>query len=400
MIILEINSVNYGSTGKIMFSIADIAEKRGHKVYTTSGFTKRRMKRENWFITSHALAKIFHTYMARFSGLNGCFSVIPTLILLARIKKIKPDLIHLHNVHGWYVSFPLLFWYIKKHQIRTIWTLHDCWALTGQCPHFTVIKCEKWKTGCGHCTYPKNEYPQSYLDCTKFMWNLKRKCFTGVKELTVVTPSKWLADLVKQSYLREYPIRIINNGVDLNIFKPTSSNFREKYRLQDKYIVLGVSLGWNYKKGLDVFVELANKLDSRYQIVLVGTNSESDKEIPDNIISIHSTSNQRELAEIYSAANVFVNPTREEVLGLVNLEALACGTRVITFKTGGSPECINERCGVTVPVDDVEGMKNEIISVCEQKDSVTDECVEQAKKFDSNEKYAEYISLYEQHKEN
>ena len=173
------------------------------------------------------------------------------------MEKIKPDLVHCHNLHGWYLNLPLFFRYIKKHHIPVVWTLHDCWALTGQCPHFTISKCEKWKTGCHDCPYPHNEYPQTIVDRSKEMWNLKKKWFTGVENMTIVTPSQWLADLVKQSYLKEYPVQVINNGIDLTVFKPTESTFRAKYHLENKYIILGVSLGWNYKKGLDVFVELS-----------------------------------------------------------------------------------------------------------------------------------------------
>ncbi len=394
MKILEINSVNYGSTGKIMFSIADVAETQGHTVYTTSGFTKRKTKGKHWFMTSHAPAKLFHTYMARLTGLNGCFSVLPTLVLIARMNQIKPDLIHCHNLHGWYINLPLFFRYVKKHKIPMVWTLHDCWAMTGQCPHFTILKCDKWKTGCHDCPYPHNEYPESYVDRAEAMWNLKKKWFTGVENLTIVTPSQWLAKLVKQSFLKEYPVQVINNGIDLNLFKPTNSTFRERYGLEGKYIILGVSLGWNYKKGLDVFVELAQRLSDNYQIVLIGTNEEVDQQLPKNIVSIHSTNNQKELAEIYSAADVFVNPTREENYPTVNMEALACGTPVVTFKTGGSPEMLDETCGVVVPCDDVEKLKKTVEDICEKHMYDAQKCTNKARQFDRNKCFQEYVELY------
>lgn len=395
MKVLEINSVNYGSTGKIMFSIADVAQKEGFTVYTTSGFTKRKTNRERWFITSHAPAKLFHKYMAMITGYNGCFSVIPTLRLLKRMDKIKPDLIHCHNLHGWFLNLPLFFRYVKKHEIPVVWTLHDCWAMTGQCPHFTVAQCDKWKTGCSCCSQLKF-YPATLVDKTKKMWQLKRSWFTGISDMTLVTPSCWLANLVKQSFLKDYPVKVINNGIDLQLFRPVENEFRKQRNITGRFIILGVSLDWNYKKGLDVFVELSKKLDDRYQIVLVGTDNKADQQLPSNIISIHSTNNQQELAQIYSAADVFVNPTREENYPTVNMEALACGTPVVTFGAGGSPEMLDESCGIVVPCNDVQAMEQAIRDVCEKKTIKTEDCLKKAANFDMQKCFANYVKLYEQ----
>ena len=196
-----------------------------------------------------------------------------------------------------------------------------------------------------------------------------------MRELTVVTPSKWLAGLVGESFLREYPVEVIHNGIDLQTFQPTASDFRLRHGFASpgaeaspdgpKYMVLGVSFGWSEQKGLDVFEYLAANLGESYRVVLVGTDEALDARLPDGILSIHRTHDQKELAEIYSAADVFVNPTRQEVLGMVNLEALACGTPVVSFRTGGCPECLDESCGSVVPVDDNEGLLREVVRVCE-----------------------------------
>jgi len=212
--------------------------------------------------------------------------------------------------------------------------------------------------------------------------------------MTLVTPSQWLADLVKESYLKDYPVKVINNGIDLSVFKPTEGDFRKKYNCEDKFIILGVSFIWGVKKGLDVFIELSKRLDEKYQIVLVGTNEEVDKQLPENIISIHQTANQKELAEIYTAADLFVNPTREEVLGLVNIEALACGTPVVTFNAGGSPECIDETCGFTVKTDDIDSLESLIYKAINEKLFDKDSCIARAKKFDQSSKFNDYIKLY------
>lgn len=392
-----INSCNFGSTGNIMLEIAETAENGGYTAavcYPQSRDNSRKQKEKD-FVIGTRFSRNIHLQLAGITGLNGCFSYFSTLKLLKKLDKVKPDIIHLHNLHNCYINLSMLFKYIKKHNIKTVWTLHDCWAFTGHCPHFDMIGCDKWKTGCYSCPQYK-EYPKSLFDNSKYMYRLKKKWFTGIKDMTIVTPSEWLAGLVKESYLKDYPVKVINNGIDLNVFKPTESDFREKYALENKYIVLGVAFGWGRRKGLDVFVELARRLDKeKYKIVLVGTDDNIDKLLPDNIISIHRTQNQTELAEIYTAADVFANPTREENYPTVNMEALACGTPVVTFNTGGSPEMLDETCGAAVAKDDNDAMYNEIIRICEKKPYSMEACIKKAKGFDKNEKFGEYIRLYE-----
>ena len=396
MKIVEINTCDYGSTGKIMLQIAETARENGHSVTTFSRkWNNTKSIADSQIYFGSLLENALHHILAEVTGLSECFSFFGTLSLILKLKKIKPDIIHLHNLHGWYINLPLLFRYIKRHNIKTVWTLHDCWSFTGHCPYFDIVECDKWKTECYNCPQYK-EYPKSLFDNSKYMYRLKKKWFTGVKNMTIVTPSEWLAGLVKQSFLGKYPVKVINNGIDLNIFKPTESDFRKKYALENKYIVLGVAFGWGKRKGLDVFIELANRLDKeKYKIVLVGTDDNVDKLLPDNITSIHRTQNQTELAEIYTEADVFANPTREEVLGLVNLEALACGTPVVTFDTGGSPECVDETCGAVVTKNDIDSICNEIIKICETKPYSDEACFNRTKSFDKNEKFKEYIELYE-----
>ncbi len=392
-----INSCNFGSTGNIMLEIAETAENGGYTAavcYPQSRDNSRKQKEKD-FIIGTRFSRNIHLQLAGITGLNGCFSYFSTLKLLKKLDKLKPDIIHLHNLHNCYINLSLLFKYIKKHNIKTVWTLHDCWAFTGHCPHFDMIGCDKWKTGCYSCPQYK-EYPKSLFDNSKYMYRLKKKWFTDIKDMTIVTPSEWLASLVKESYLKDYPVKVINNGIDLNVFKPTESDFREKYALENKYIVLGVAFGWGKRKGLDVFIELAKRLDKgKYKIVLVGTDDNIDKLLPDNIISIHRTQNQTELAEIYTAADVFANPTREENYPTVNMESVACGTPVVTFNTGGSPEMLDETCGAAVAKDDNDAMYNEIIRICEAKPYSMEACIKKAKGFDKNEKFGEYIRLYE-----
>lgn len=259
-----------------------------------------------------------------------------------------------------------------------------------------MAKCDKWRTGCFNCPQYK-EYPEALYDNTKRMWKLKKKWFTGVKKLTVVTPSKWLANLANESYLNEYPVKVINNGIDLHVFKPTENEYRNKWGVKEgQKVILGVSFGWGVKKGLDCFIRLASELDENlFKIVLVGTDDEIDKNLPQNIISIHRTQNQKELAEIYSAADVFAMPTREENYPTVNMEAIACGTPVVTFDTGGSPEMLDDKTGIVVEANDIEATKKALKDICEKKRCNDEEyIVAYSKNFDMKKRFAEYIELY------
>ena len=254
--------------------------------------------------------------------------------------------------------------------------------------------CEKWQTQCGDCPN-RHMYPQTLFDFSYLMFNLKKRWFTGVENLTLVTPSQWLADLTRQSFLKEYPVQVIRNGIDLSVFRPVESDFRRRHGIpDDAHLVLGVAFDWGIRKGLDVFVELAKRLDPSYQIVLVGTDDALDRELPARILSIHRTQNQQELAGIYAAADVFVNPTREDNFPTVNLEALACGTPVITFRTGGSPEALDETCGSVVSCDDTDALAREIIRVCCERPFSRDACLARAAAFNMSQQFHQYLSLY------
>lgn len=394
MKILEINQVNFGSTGHIMLQIADLATKKGHEVICSFYARRNKDKDKNCIYIGNKVSHNIHKKLYRKTGNNGCYSKISTWNFLRKVKKFDPDLIHIHNLHNCYINLPMLFDYIKKNNKKVVWTLHDCWSFTGQCPYFTAVGCEKWKTGCHDCEQI-NRYPSCSVDRTDKMWNRKKEWFTGVQNLTIVTPSQWLADLVKQSFLKDYPVKVINNGIDLDVFKPTESDFRTKHNLEDKKIILGVASVWEVRKGLDVFIELSKRLDDRYKIVLVGTNDEVDKKLPEGIISIHRTSNQKELAELYTAADVFFIPTREDNFPTVNMESLACGTPVLTFNTGGSPEMVDEATGVVLMNEDIASVEQAVISMCESGKYSKEACTERAKQYDSGLKYNEYLSLFE-----
>lgn len=404
--IVFINWTNVGSTGRIVYGISALAQAQGYRTFHAYSMSRNVLpQRENDLIISSVPVKFVSTRLAWLTGLNGCFAWFSTLRLLKKLDELSPDILHLHNLHNSYINLPMLFRYIKKHRIKVVWTLHDCWSFTGHCPHFTLCGCERWKTGCGKCPQP-GVYPPLLRDTTAWLWKKKKEWFTGVEDLTIVTPSQWLADLVKESFLKVYPVKVIYNGIDLQTFRPTPSGFREAHGFapsdapapaagKPRYMVLGVSFGWFESKGLDVFETLAERLGEDYRIVLVGTDEALDVRLPKSILSIHRTHDQKELAEIYSAADVFVNPTREDNFPTVNLEALACGTPVVTFATGGCPEGVDERCGSVVPVDDTEALVREIVRVCETRPYAPQECTERASRFERDAQFARYLPLYE-----
>lgn len=366
MRVLLINSVcGIGSTGKICAGIAEAYEKEGHEVkiaYGRDGTVPEKFNRFAVRIGTDLDVKI-HGVRSRLLDDHGFASVSATKKFLKWAEEYDPDVLWLHNIHGYYINIKLLFQWIKRRpQMQVKWTLHDCWAFTGHCSYFTMAGCNKWQTGCENCPQKKG-YPSSLLlDRSKANYQIKRALFTGVKDLTFITPSQWLADLVKQSFLKEYPVEVRYNTIDTSVFKPTPSDFREKNGLENKKILLGVASPWSERKGLPDFVKLSEMLDDDYKIVLVGLSKEQIEELPKNILGITRTNNAVELAQIYTAAEAFFNPTYEDNYPTVNLEAEACGTRVVTYNTGGSAETLRRADSVAVPTGDLQAAYHAIIN--------------------------------------
>ena len=395
--IVLINTVLYGSTGSIVRHLKALAEENGMQVYTASAYARKTDAKygDKDIIIGNYFDRYLHLLLSRVTGLSGVYSLFATHKLVRRLGKIDPDVIHLHNLHNAYINLPILFRYIKKNNKRVIWTLHDCWPFTGRCPHFMILRCEKWKDGCFDCPYPKESYPISYRDSSKRMWTIKKNAFTGVNDMTIVTPSEWLAGLIDESFLKEYPVKVINNGIDLEVFRPTRGDLFNELGKESRHIVLGIAMDWNYRKGLDVFKELPEQLGDKYRVVMVGTDdalAENLKKL--GIKCINRTSSRQELAEIYTAADVFVNPTREDTFPTVNIEALACGTPVITFDTGGSPEIIDESCGLVVQNEDTNAMAAAIKKICEEKPFSSEKCMARAKLYRSEDCFKDYLVLY------
>ena len=338
--LVQINVVCNGSTGRIMTQIQKEAEKQGWETYSFYG--RGKPANDKCFKIGNKLDVLFHVFLTRVFDKHGHGSKGATKKLIKRLEEINPDVIQLHNIHGYYLNIEILFDYLRKCNKKIIWTLHDCWAFTGHCTHFSYPKCEKWKKGCSECAR-KREYPGSILkDNSKVEYQIKKELFTGIQNLTIVTPSNWLADLVKKSFLEKYPIMVINNGIDIDIFKSSNTvNIREKYNIsENKKIILGVAAIWDKRKGLEEFIELEKHITDEYVIVLVGLNKEQIKKLPNKIIGIKRTENLEELVNLYTAAEVLYNPSKEETFSLVTAEAMACGTPVIAYSNSAVKELI------------------------------------------------------------
>lgn len=365
MKVLLINETcGVGSHGYICKRIAEQYEKEGNEVKIAYGRYRTVPDSCKTYAVriGNDVDVYFHALYTRITDKHGYASRYATKKFIKWAENYDPDLIWLHNIHGYYINIEILFNWIKSHPEKKIkWTLHDCWAFTGHCGYFTYVKCDKWRTCCKNCP-EKKSYPSSLLiDNSEDNFKRKKQLFTKVKNMEIITPSKWLKNLVKDSFLGEYPITVVNNMVDTNIFKPTQSDFRKKYRLQNKKIILGVANIWEERKGLNDFIKLSSMLDNSYIIVLVGLSDKQIRRLPSKILGLKKIYSMKKLAEIYSASDYFVNPSVEETFGMTTLEAINCGTNVIVYRTSACEEIAEQYGGISVEIG-VENIYKEITS--------------------------------------
>lgn len=385
MKIAILNSVcGSGSTGKICMGISKMLSGNGvdnriFYFYGNSDYPLAKKCSLGLYIKLQALkSRLFGTY-----GFN---SVLSTYYLIYQLKKFSPDVVHVHNIHGHDVNLSILIKWLKKHHIKIVWTLHDCWMFTGYCTYFSLCGCSKWETGCENC--PQRKKYSWFFDRSESNYNKKKNLLQN--GITFVTPSAWLRDIAKKSFLKNSEIEVAYNGIDTRVFRQY-----EDQEAHAKKTVLGVAFGWNERKGLDTFIELSKRLDDRFEILLVGTDEEVEKILPERIKTIRRTNSQEELARIYSCCDVMVNPTKEEVFGMVNAEALACGTPVITYRTGGAPESVNEKSGMVVEYGDIDGLTKAIKHVCVNQPFKKEDCIERGQFFEENKRYLDYWKIYE-----
>lgn len=394
--LLQINAaLNRGSTGRIAEQIGLLAIEQGWNVYIAHGARYTNRSSLNTIQVVTKIEEKLHAIKSLLFDSHGLGSKDATTKLVEKIKEIKPDIIHLHNIHGYYLNYKVLFEYLNTIDTPIVWTLHDCWTMTGHCAHFDAAGCEKWKSGCFDCPL-KGEYPKSILlDRSARNYALKRKLFSSLKNATIVPVSNWLGGIVKESYLDNYNINVINNGVDINIFRPQEgTELRKKLDISNRTVLLGVATAWHNEKGLMEFVRLSE--NSKYQVVMVGVPQNIRKNLPKEIIAIERTNNQQELAKYYSLADVLVNPTYNDSFPTVNLEALACGTPVITYRTGGSPESVTEQTGIVVEKGNFNELVKTIETICSKgKKHYTTACRERAVSlYNKDDRFNEYIELY------
>lgn len=343
---VQLNSFYNGSTGTIMRNLHRGLTERGVDSYIFWGRRHDTINDHEQCCASK-IGYLSHGFKTRLFDRMGFYSKRDTARLLRRLDVIDPDVVHMHNIHGYYVNIEMLFDWLASHHCQVRWTLHDCWAFTGHCAHFSYVKCAQWKEHCAHFeSCPQlHTYPNTYskANCARNFED-KRRIFTSVpsERMTLITPSRWLADLVGESFLFKYPVEVLHNTVDISVFKPTPSDFRERYEIGARYLVLGVASPWTERKGLPDFVRLAEELDSdKFVVALVGLSDRQLKALPRGVVGLKRTNSPQELAGIYTTADVLFNPTVEDNYPTVNLEAEACGTPVITYDTGGCRETIH-----------------------------------------------------------
>lgn len=392
MVIVQIASASTGGIGRLTRDISDVLNQKGISNYIAYGRGEIFDSERDYMFGSRTEI-LMHGALTRLTDKTGLYSKNGTLQLLKFLDHVKPNIIQLHNLHGYYLNYEILFQYIKRHNITTVWTLHDCWAYTGHCTHYTFVRCDQWKSQCYRCTQQRR-YPTCWFKGNvKENYERKRRAFTGVENLTLVTPSKWLADQTKYSFLKGYETKVINNGIDLKLFRVKGKTDISKYHIPDKKIVLGLASTWGDRKGESDFIRLAAMLPPEYIVVMVGLSSQKIKKLPSNVIGIEHTENVEDLVDIYNTAEIFLNLTYEDNFPTTNLEAMACGTSVLTYRTGGSPESITKEVGYVVPVGDVQAVRNIVVAHRKNHQTIL-ACRENALKYDKNDRFNEYVELY------
>lgn len=402
--LLQINSCLNKSTGRIAQQIGEEAIEAGYE--SIIAYPARAGVCSSQSLTFEIGTKMdtsIHAIQTRVFDRHGLGSKGATKKLVEQIEQLNPSIIHLHNIHGYYINYPILFDYLAHKAIPVIWTFHDCWPFTGHCVHFTDVNCFKWENGtCDKCPKKKG-YPTSMLcDRSRKNYRDKKKAFTSLHNLTIVPVSYWLGKMVKRSFFKEYPIHVIQNGIDINVFHPrkeVANKVKEQYGWKNKFVILGVATGWSEDVGMSTFFKLRNSLDDQYAIVMVGVTEQQKKVLPPGITGINRTNNQTQLAEIYTASDVLFNGSYQETFGLVTAEAMACGTPAIVYNSTACPEIVDNDRGRVIPVGDFDKLLEAISSLKalsqEDKERMSATCVEYVRtNLDKNNKYQEYINLY------
>lgn len=391
MVVLQINATyGVGSTGRICAQISNSLTNRNIENYAAYSLGKS-LEGNSYKFSSPFLTKLY-SLKARVFGSFGFEAIVSTKRLISYIKKVNPDVVLIHNIHSHDVNIKMLFDFLNKQQIKVYYTFHDCWAFTGYCPYFTYCNCNKWaeKSGCSSCIQKKNFSWIKDRSHKNFLY--KKECLSK-SNMTIICPSKWMAEVTKSSFLGKKEILVVNNGIDLEKFNYIENAKIDNELLKGKRIILGVAYKFDKRKGIDYFIEISKRIPKDFVIVLVGKLEKGTK-LPDSIVHIEKTDSQEKLAELYSSAAVFVNPTREDNFPTTHIESLACGTPVVTFDVGGSKEVIEEGVGAFVAPGDIEAMTTKIIQIASAEKDVK-KCREVALHYNyqsMSEKYADILT--------
>lgn len=392
--LVQINvTANWGSTGKIAEDIGKMALANGWESYIAYGRETNPNSSSQLIPIGNKWDMYFHGLQTRILDNHGLASKRATKDLIDKIKIINPDIIHLHNIHGYFINYKILFEYLALINKPVVWTLHDCWTFTGHCAYFDMVNCDKWKNGCVDCKH-KYTYPSSAVFCnSRNNYLMKQKYFNLLRNMTLVPVSNWLSLLLEDSFLNSYPKLTIHNGINVDVFVPNSTIMNK-----NKYTIIGVASIWDKRKGLKDFFEIRKCLPNNYEIILIGLTKEQIATLPDGIRGISRTNSLEELVAYYSSADVYVNPTYEDNFPTTNIEALACGTPIITYNTGGSVEAVDLNTGRIVEKGNTLELANCIVELCNNKDKATmrNLCRQRAVNlFNKDNKFKEYIKLYQ-----
>ena len=396
MNVLQLNTCSgVKSTGRIAADLARMLHARGDECRI--GYGEEPVPedcRAFSFPVCGPFERKAYSQLRKLADAEGLGGQLGTRRLIRQMEADPPDVVHLHNVHGCYLHLPMLFDYLKRADLPVVWTLHDCWSFTGHCAYFDYAGCVRWRDGCDHCPQLRS-YPVCYgLDGSKRNYQWKQKLFTGLNRLTLVTPCEWLMENVRASFWGNQPARVIYNGVDLDRFRPAPSDLRAKHGITAPYLLLAVAAQWDERKGLRYLLEAAEQLGPAYQLAVLGLSQSQREALPQGVLGLPATGSVDELCQWYSAADVFCNPTLEDNMPLVNLEALACGTPVTVFATGGCVECVDDAVGAVTPKADVPAFCEAVRRVAAAKPALAAACLERARRFDKNACYQAYLSLY------
>jgi putative colanic acid biosynthesis glycosyltransferase len=396
---LHINSVyGSGSTGRIVHALHGALKRSGWESWAAFGRGPESGD-ENVLRIGRPRDVYTHVALTRILDWHGRGSRAATQSFIRHLSALDPDVIHLHNIHGYYLNYEVLFEHLRRSRAAVIWTLHDCWAFTGHCAHFDFAGCDRWMTHCDACPQ-RSQYPKSWvLDSSRTSFSAKLRAFSDVPRLRIVTPSAWLADNVRRSFLNQYATVVIPNGIDLSVFRPTpSDNIRERLGIPaGDRVILGVAASFeDERKGFHYLVELAGTLPKDATIVLVGVSPRQARCLPKTVIGLPRTNSVSDLASLYSAASVFVNPTLEENFPTVALEALACGTPIASFDTGGCKEQVDEHTGVVVPRGDSDALRKAVDTILYRgKDAYMGACLARSRQYAAERMIDDYLALYE-----